>query len=91
MWFYVFRFFSCKVSVNAFSFLYSKLLRARLRLFVFSATFAEWHWQFISICSCFIRILDLDEFLLIRGLFLFFLIAFSRAPFCRVLASACEA
>ena len=26
-----------------------------LSLFVFSVTFAEWHWQFISICNCFIR------------------------------------
>ena len=35
--------------------LYSKLLLAKLSLLVFGATFAEWHWQFISICSCFIR------------------------------------
>ena len=31
------------------------------------------------------------KFLLIRGLFLLFLIAFYRAAFCRVLASVCEA
>ena len=55
MWFYALRFVTCKVSVDAFSLLYSKLLLAKLSLFVFGgATFADLHWQFISICSCFI-------------------------------------
>ena len=55
MWLYALRFVTCKVSVDAFSLLYSKLLLAKLSLFVFGATFADWQWQFISICSCFIR------------------------------------
>ena len=54
IWLYVFDFFTCKVSVDAFSFLYSKLLPAKLCLFAFVATFAASHWQFISICSYFI-------------------------------------
>ena len=37
-----------------------KLLLAKLCLFIFVATFAEWHWQFISICSCFFRDLCLS-------------------------------
>ena len=60
MWLYALRFNTCKVSVDAFSLLYSKLLHAKLSLFVFGATFAEWHWQVISICSCFIRDLCLS-------------------------------
>ena len=44
--------FTCKVSVDAFSLLFSKLLLAKLCLFVFGAKFAAWHWQFISIRSC---------------------------------------
>ena len=36
------------------------------------------------------RIRNVAEFLLIRGLFLIFLIAIYRAAFCRVLASVCE-
>ena len=55
MWLYVFRFVACKVSVGAFSLLYSKLLLAKLCLFVFGATFAESHSNLISIGSCFIR------------------------------------
>ena len=35
------------------SLLYAKLLRAKLCLFVFGAIFAALHWQFISICICF--------------------------------------
>ena len=46
---------TCKVSADAFSLLYSKFLLAKLCLFVFGASFAEWDWQFNSICSCFIR------------------------------------
>ena len=46
-------FFAYKVNVDAFSMLYYKLLQ--YVILVFGATFAEWHWQFISICSCFIR------------------------------------
>ena len=34
---------------------YSKLLLAKLSLFVFGASFAKSHWQFISTCSCFVR------------------------------------
>ena len=52
MWLYALRFDTRKFSVDAFSLLYYKLLLAKLCLFVFGATFAEWHWQFISICSC---------------------------------------
>ena len=48
-------FFTCKVSVDAFSLLYFKLILKKLCLFVFGATFAEVRWQFISICSCCIR------------------------------------
>ena len=44
-------FVTCKVGVDAFSLLYSKLLLVKLSLFVFGATFAEWRWQFINICS----------------------------------------
>ena len=46
------RFVTCEVSVDAFTLLYSKLFIAELSLFVFGA---ESHWQFASICSCFIR------------------------------------
>ena len=35
MWFYALRFVSCKLGVDAFSFLYFKLLHAKLSLFVF--------------------------------------------------------
>ena len=49
------RFVTCKVSVDAFSFLYSQLLLAKLSLLVFGATLAEKQWQYISLCSCFIR------------------------------------
>ena len=55
MWFYALRFATCKVSLNAYSLVYYKLLLAKLSLFVFGATFAELLWQFISICSCFMR------------------------------------
>ena len=34
---------------------YFKLVHAKLCLFVFGATFAALHWQFISMYSCFIR------------------------------------
>ena len=37
---YAFEFFTCKVSVDAFSWLYSNLLHAKWCLFVFGATFA---------------------------------------------------
>ena len=55
MWLYALRFFSHEVSMDAFSLVYPKLLLATLSLFVFGATFAESRWQYISICSCFIR------------------------------------
>ena len=45
---YVLQFITRKVSMDAFSLVYSKLLLAELRLFVFDAT-ASWHWQFILI------------------------------------------
>ena len=41
--FNVFWFVTCKVSVDAFSFVYSKLFFAKFSLFVFGGTFAEWH------------------------------------------------
>ena len=49
---YVLRFVTCKVSVDAVSLLYSKLLIAKSSIFVFGV---ESHWQFVSICNCFIR------------------------------------
>ena len=52
MWLYALQFVTCKASVDAFSLFNSKLLIAKLSLFVFGA---ESHWQFVSICSCFIR------------------------------------
>ena len=55
MWLFALRFVTCKVRVVASVCLYSKLLLAKLCLFVFGAIFAEKHWQFISICSCFNR------------------------------------
>ena len=39
------------MSMDAFCFLYSKLLLAELCLFVFGATFAAWPWHFVSICN----------------------------------------
>ena len=51
---YALRFVISKLSVDAFSLLYSKLLHAKLSLFVFGAYFAESLWQVISIFSCFI-------------------------------------
>ena len=55
------QFVTCKVSLGAISLLYSILLLAKLSLvplsgilsLVYGATFAESHWKFISICSCF--------------------------------------
>ena len=57
---YALQFVACKVSVDGFSLLYSKLLHAKLSLFVFGANFAESHWQVIMISSCFIRELCLS-------------------------------
>ena len=51
MWLYAVRFVTCNVCVDVFSLSHSKLLLAKLYLFVFGATGAELHWQFISICS----------------------------------------
>ena len=51
MWFFALRFVRCKVSVDAFSLLYSKLLRAELSLFVVTVNFAESLSQVVSICS----------------------------------------
>ena len=45
----------------------------------------------LLICSSQVRIRDVAEFLLIRGLFLNFLIALDSVAFCRVPASVCEA
>ena len=41
MWLYALRFVTCKVSVDDFSLLYSKLLLAQLSLFVYGANFTE--------------------------------------------------
>ena len=49
-----------KVSVDAFSLLYAKMILAKFCLLVFDATFAELFWQFISICRSFIRDLRLS-------------------------------
>ena len=54
MWLYALGFVTCKVSVDV-SLFHSKLLHAKLSLFVFGSIFAELDWQLISICSCFIR------------------------------------
>ena len=43
MWLYAVPFVSCKFNVDAFSLLYSKLLRAKLCVFVFGANFAASH------------------------------------------------
>ena len=51
-WLYALRFVTWKVSVSAVSLLFPNLLFAKLSLIVFGA---ESHWQFVSICSCFIR------------------------------------
>ena len=48
MWLNALRLVSCKFSVDAFSLLYSKLLLAKLCLFVFCATFAEWHGNLLA-------------------------------------------
>ena len=49
VWFYALRFVTCNFSLDAFSLLYSKLLLAKISLFVFGFSFAESHWQFTSI------------------------------------------
>ena len=49
MWLYALWFVTCKVSVDAFSLLYSKLFLAKLSVFVFGATFAEWrHYNLLA-------------------------------------------
>ena len=60
MWLNALRFVTCKVIVDAFSLLYSKLLLTKLSLFGFCAIFADSHGQFISICSYLIRNLCLS-------------------------------
>ena len=45
MWPHALIFVTCKVSVDALRFLYSKLMFAKSCLFVFGATFAELHWR----------------------------------------------
>ena len=47
MWLYALRFVTFKVSIDAFSLLYSKLILAKLSLFVFGATFADSHCNLI--------------------------------------------
>ena len=42
--------------------IYSKLLLAKLCLFVFGATFAASNWKFVSICSCFIKSNERSEY-----------------------------
>ena len=42
---YALRFVTCKVGVDAFSWLYSKLIIAKFSLFVFGA---ESHWHFLA-------------------------------------------
>ena len=97
MWLYAFQFFSftCKISVVAFSLLYSHFLFAKFCLFVFCATFAAMHWQFVSICSCFVFDLCLAavhgregwkrmhrKVLPIRGLFLSLIASYKASPVC---------
>ena len=48
MSFRAFRFLTCKASVDALSFLYSKLMLAKLYKFVFGAAIAESHWQLLA-------------------------------------------
>ena len=45
MWLYALQAVTCKVSVDGFSLLYSKLLIAKLSLFIFGA---ESHWQLLA-------------------------------------------
>ena len=52
LWLYALQFLTCKVGMDAFSLLYSKLLLAKLSLFVFGITFAELLGQFIRISNC---------------------------------------
>ena len=47
------QFATCKVSVDAFSLLYYKLLLAKLSLFVFGATFAEWFGNLLVYLAAF--------------------------------------
>ena len=105
-----FEFIIRKVSVDAFSMLYSNLLHAKLCASLFLVPlllhyignlFAHTAALFVtSVCrqltfrgrpeiagSNPIR----SKFLLIRGLFLFFILHFIKLLFCRVLASVCEA
>ena len=64
MWLYALQYVTCKVSVDAFSLLYSNLLFAKLGLFVFGA---ESHWQFVCICSCYIICLSVVKLEWPRG------------------------
>ena len=52
---------------------------------------SAWDSKSIDCCRSQIRILQVTEFLLIRGFFLLFLISLDRAAFGHVLASVCEA
>ena len=45
---YALQFFTCIISVDGFSLLFSKLILTKLYQFVFGATFAAWHF-FITI------------------------------------------
>ena len=66
MRFYAFQFVTCKVSVDAFSLLYPKLLLAKLCLFEFGATFAELYWQFISMVAA-LFVTSVCRWLSVRG------------------------
>ena len=89
MWLYALRIAASKVSVDAFVLLYSKLLHAKLSLFVFDALFAELHWHVI-------KVTDWDHtcsrvFANLRPISTFFKFHLIELLFGRVLASVCEA
>ena len=48
IWLYAFQMITCKFSVGAFNLLYSKLLLAKLRLFVSGATFAAYFIAYVA-------------------------------------------
>ena len=75
IWLYAFQLITCKVSADAFSLVYSKLLPAKLSRFISGATFAAYHWQFFGTVTYLIFEADFYRELL----------------FCRFLANVCEA
>ena len=67
MWLYALPFVTCKVDVNAFSLLYSKLLLAKLSLFEFGATFAELRGIFFKAYVAVLCVTNICRLLSLRG------------------------